>query len=110
MKATLYFQATRQRSDRSWILDEWICRVIQSPDERATQSDGRVRLWKRIAEADDRWLRVILLDDGETVHIENVYIDVDESGELVAMTIEHAKESADIANLTILRLPQIVAA
>ena len=30
---------------------------------------------------------------------ENVYIDVDESGELVAMTIEHAKESADIANL-----------
>ena len=41
---------------------------------------------------------------------ENVYIDVDESGELVAMTIEHAKESADIANLTILRLPQIVAA
>lgn len=41
---------------------------------------------------------------------ENVYIDIDESGELVAMTIEHAKESADIANLTILRLPQIAAA
>ncbi len=73
MKTTLYFQATRQRSDRSWILDEWICRVIQSPDERATQSDGRIRLWKRIAEADDRWLRVILLDDGETVH--NAFFD-----------------------------------
>jgi len=46
---------------------------MQSPDERETQSDGRIRLWKRIAEADNRWLRVILLDDGETVH--NAFFD-----------------------------------
>lgn len=73
MKTTLYFQATRQRPDRCWILDEWISRVMRSPEIRETQGDGRIRLWKRIAEADDRWLRVILLEDGETVH--NAFFD-----------------------------------
>ena len=37
------------------------------------QSDGRIRRWARIDEAGGRWLRVVLLPDGETVH--NAFFD-----------------------------------
>jgi chorismate-pyruvate lyase len=37
------------------------------------QADGRIRRWKQIPEADGRWLRVVLLEDGETVH--NAFFD-----------------------------------
>ena len=37
------------------------------------QADGRIRRWARIAEADGRWPRVVLLADGETVH--NAFFD-----------------------------------
>jgi len=73
MKTTQYFQYTRQRSDRALIQDEWIERVIQSPLREEIQSDGRIRRWARIAEMDNRVLRVILLEDGETVH--NAFFD-----------------------------------
>ncbi len=73
MKTTLYFQYTRQRPDRASIRDEWIERVIQNPLREEIQSDGRIRRWARIAEMDNRALRVILLNDGETVH--NAFFD-----------------------------------
>ncbi len=73
MKTTQYFQYTRQRPDRVIILDEWIERVIQNPLREEIQSDGRVRRWARIAEMENRALRVILLEDGETVH--NAFFD-----------------------------------
>ncbi len=37
------------------------------------QTDGRIRRWAKIPEADDKYLRVILLEDGETVH--NAFFD-----------------------------------
>ncbi len=37
------------------------------------QKDGRIRKWVRIAEMENRALRVILLEDGETVH--NAFFD-----------------------------------
>lgn len=52
---------------------EWIERAIQEPDREEVQRDGRVRLWKRIEEANGRALRVILLPDRLTVH--NVFFD-----------------------------------
>jgi hypothetical protein len=61
------------RSDRAIIRDEWIERVINFPEAREVQEDGRVRLWARISEMDNRFLRVILLDDNETVH--NAFFD-----------------------------------
>ena len=73
MKATQYFQYTRQRPDRISILDEWIMRVIQNPLREEVQSDGRIRRWARIQEMENRVLRVILLEDGETVH--NAFFD-----------------------------------
>lgn len=73
MKSTQYFQYTRQRPDRISIQDEWIERVIQNPLREEIQSDGRIRRWARIAEMENRVLRVILLEDGETVH--NAFFD-----------------------------------
>ena len=73
MKTTQYFQYTRQRPDRVIILDEWIERVINNPLREEVQSDGRIRRWAKIAEMDNRILRVILLEDGETVH--NAFFD-----------------------------------
>jgi len=73
MKTTQYFQHTRQRPDRVMILDEWIERVIKNPIREEIQSDGRIRRWARINEMENRVLRVILLEDGETVH--NAFFD-----------------------------------
>ncbi|RVT53448.1 hypothetical protein [Rubrivivax albus] len=73
MKVTRYFEATRQRPDRSAIQDEWIQRVVRHPTAEVVQSDGRIRRWAPIVEAEGRYLRVVLLDDGETVH--NAFFD-----------------------------------
>ena len=75
MKATRYFLYTRSRPDRVSIQDEWIVRAIQHPLREERQADGRIRCWARIAEMDHRVLRVILLEDGETVH--NAFFDRD---------------------------------
>lgn len=73
MKVTQYFLYTRSRPDRAMIQDEWILRVLKNPDRAETQSDGRFRYWKRIPEMDNRILRVIVLEDGITVH--NAFLD-----------------------------------
>jgi hypothetical protein len=73
VKITQYFRYTRERPDRAMIKDEWIERVIQNPLKEEVQSDGRIRKWARIGEMENRALRVILLEDGETVH--NAFFD-----------------------------------
>jgi hypothetical protein len=55
------------------IQQAWIERVIASPEARSVQTDGRMRLWGRVPEFAGRYLRVILLADGETVH--NAFFD-----------------------------------
>ncbi|HXD84302.1 MAG TPA: hypothetical protein VN599_07705 [Rudaea sp.] len=75
MRVTRYFEQTRVRPDRRAILDEWIERVVHAPVARRVQADGRIRCWGMIAEADGRYLRVVLLDDGVTVH--NAFFDRD---------------------------------
>lgn len=72
MKTTQYFERMRKRSDRAAIRDEWIKHVIEHPEKTEVQSDGRTRKWARIAET-GKVLRVILLEDGETVH--NAFFD-----------------------------------
>lgn len=73
MKFTRYFEAMRSRSDRSFIRLEWIAFVIANPVREMVQKDGRIRRWAPIAEMDGRYLRVILLADGKTVH--NAFFD-----------------------------------
>ena len=73
MKFTRYFESTRDRPDRAMIKIEWIERVIENPIREEIQEDGRIRRWGKIEEMDGRYLRVILLSDGETVH--NAFFD-----------------------------------
>ena len=63
----------RNRPDRAIIQDEWIQRVVDHPAKEIRQQDGRIRRWAPIAEVGGRYLRVILLPDGETVH--NAFFD-----------------------------------
>ena len=63
----------RSRPDRAAIRLEWIEQVIANPVREMIQHDGRIRRWAPIAEMDGRYLRVILLPDGETVH--NAFFD-----------------------------------
>jgi hypothetical protein len=72
MKTTQYFDYTRTRIDRSQIKSEWIQFVIRNPEKTVIQSDGRIRKWAKILEA-GKYLRVILLEDGETIH--NAFFD-----------------------------------
>ena len=72
MKTTQYFEYVKKRPDRAGIKEDWIRFVIENPERAKTQSDGRIRKWAKIIEV-DRYLRVILLEDGETVH--NAFFD-----------------------------------
>lgn len=73
MKVTRYFEAIRARPDRVPIQDEWIERAIQSPLRETVQTDGRIKRWIQVPEMENRYLRVVLLPDGETVH--NAFFD-----------------------------------
>ena len=72
MKMTQYFKYTRSRPDRAQIKEDWIKFVIENPDKIEIQSDGRIRKWAKIRTV-EKYLRVILLDDGETIH--NAFFD-----------------------------------
>jgi hypothetical protein len=72
MKFTQYFLYIRERPDRAKIQMEWIEETIKNPDHTEVQSDGRIRQWKKIRE-EGKFLRIILLPDGETVH--NAFFD-----------------------------------
>jgi hypothetical protein len=46
---------------------EWCIEAISHPFRRETQPDGRIRHWIFVDEL-DRYLRVVTLEDGVTVH------------------------------------------
>ena len=57
---------------RPYLRLEWIDEIVRAPAHREVQADLRVRFWGYIP-ALGRWLRVVTLEDGETVH--NVFPD-----------------------------------
>lgn len=73
MRFTQYFLYTHQREDRKGIRLKWIEEVVSNPIKEVRQTDGRIRRWGRIKEAGNKYLRVVLLEDGETVH--NAFFD-----------------------------------
>ncbi len=73
VKFTRYFDTLRSRPDRAITRDAWIQFVIDRPVKEVIQKDGRIRRWAPIDEAGRKYLRVILLPDGETVH--NAFFD-----------------------------------
>ena len=72
MKSTNYFQEFASKKHPE-VQQAWIERVLAKPIKRETQSNSRISYWGNIEEADGRALRVITLDDGETVH--NAFFD-----------------------------------
>ncbi|MCY3712029.1 MAG: hypothetical protein OXH02_01945 [Gemmatimonadetes bacterium] len=74
MKTTRFFEHMRKRPDHRNIAVKWILLAISQPVKQQVQADGRIRKWAWFEE-ENRFLRVILLEDGETVH--NAFFDRD---------------------------------
>ena len=75
LKATRYFEEQVLRK-RPYIQRDWCRDVLASPIRREVQTDGRIRFWGRIwvpGEDRPRFLRVVTLADGETIH--NAFFD-----------------------------------
>ncbi|WP_371421511.1 hypothetical protein [Tardiphaga sp.] len=75
MKTTKYF-AEQVLRKRPYLDLAWINQVLATPLRREVQGDGRIRHWGHIliaGEARPRYLRVVTLNDGETVH--NAFFD-----------------------------------
>ena len=72
MKTTRYFEEQVLRK-RPYIQKEWCERILSQPLRRAVQPDGRIRFWGAVPELGDRVIRVVTLEDGETVH--NAFLD-----------------------------------
>lgn len=65
MKTCRYFEEQVLRK-RPYIKREWCEEALSNPLRRETQPDGRIRHWIHVAEL-DKYLRVVTLEDGETV-------------------------------------------
>nr|WP_294168568.1 hypothetical protein [uncultured Sphingomonas sp.] len=76
MKTTRYFEQQVIRK-RPYLQRDWIAAVLEQSLARSEQPDGRIRLWGRVEREDGKRyiLRVVTLDDGETVH--NAFFDRD---------------------------------
>lgn len=75
MKTTRYFEEQVLRK-RPYLERDWCRQVIAAPLRREQEPNGRIRFWGRIVrpgEAAPRVLRVVTLEDGETVH--NAFFD-----------------------------------
>ena len=73
MKTTRYFDEQVRRK-RPYIDPAWCAEVVRAPLRREEQPDGRIRWWGAVPGEDGpRFLRVVTLEDGETVH--NAFFD-----------------------------------
>jgi len=73
MKFSAYYLMMKERPDRASIKEEWVQKAFKDPIREFKQLDGRIRRWALISEADNRYLRIVVLEDGETVH--NAFFD-----------------------------------
>jgi hypothetical protein len=64
---TAYFENEVLRK-RSYLKKEWCIRVIENPARVERQEDNRYRFWGQISELDNKYLRVITLNDKRTIH------------------------------------------
>jgi len=69
---TKYFENEVMRK-RPYVTVEMCRKVIQNPIKKEVQPDSRVRFWGKIEELGDKYLRVVTLEDGFTIH--NAFID-----------------------------------
>lgn len=67
MKTTAYFREQVLRK-RPYLKPEWCMHIVEHHIQREIQEDGRIRFWGIIEEYGDRAIRVVTLEDGETIH------------------------------------------
>ena len=74
MKTTRYFDEQVLRK-RPYLRLDWIEAALTDPLARTIQPDGRIRLWREVLDDTGKSyiLRVVTLEDGETVH--NAFFD-----------------------------------
>ncbi len=75
MKTTRYFDEQVLRK-RPYIEVEWCAQIVSAPLHWEEQSDGRLRFWGEMTlpgETAPRYLRVVTLRDGQTIH--NAFFD-----------------------------------
>lgn len=72
MKSTKYFNEFAVQKHPE-VQQEWIKCVLANPVKREEQPNDRISYWGNIEEAEGRVLRVITLEDGETIH--NAFFD-----------------------------------
>ncbi len=58
---------------RPYLTIEMCRRVIKNPYKKTVQSNGRIRFWGKVEEIEGKYLRVVTLKDGITIH--NAFID-----------------------------------
>lgn len=75
LKTTRYFEEQVLRK-RPYIRREWCEQALRRPLRSERQADGRIRSWVYVKEL-GKYLRVVILEDGETVH--NAFPDRDYS-------------------------------
>lgn len=73
MKATDYYRRRSRLASRRYLSDELVLSVLRAPERVQVEPNGRVRHWRRLEQLGGRALRVVTLEDGETVH--NAFID-----------------------------------
>lgn len=56
-----------KRPDRIGIEQEWVDRALRQPEYVEHQQNGRTKRWTYVTER-GKWLRIVVLEDGETVH------------------------------------------
>jgi hypothetical protein len=73
MKATDYYRRRSQLASRGYLNDALCLEVLRRPEYTEIEPNGRIRHWARMPELGGRALRVVTLEDGETVH--NAFVD-----------------------------------
>ena len=71
-KTTPYFRNEVLRK-RPYLTIEMCRKVIENPYKKEVQPEGRIRFWGKIEELGGKYLRVVTLEDGITIH--NAFID-----------------------------------
>ena len=66
MKISSYLIGKWQNTDRQDIQFDWLELTFHNPDHEEVEENGRIRRWRWIEEK-GRYLRVVVLTDGETV-------------------------------------------
>ena len=74
LKFTAYFEDVVLKK-RPYLTKEMIILVLAMPLKTEHQINGRIRYWGQVVELGGRYLRVVTLADGITVH--NAFLDRD---------------------------------